>query len=318
MSPMVGFRSSRLAPAALMVMALLWGSTLVVMKGAYAHLSPTDLLANRFLVGALALGLLVPRAWRANARTIGKGLLLGLLFGAGQVLQAVGLSSTPASVNGFIGGLYVVVTPLLGAIFFGKRVPRQIWIAVALATVGLGSLALDPADLGTGIGVGELLTFAASVCFAAQIVALGRFATARNVASLALYQTIGAALVCAICAAPGGIRIASSGSEWFAVLYLGVVCSAAIAVLQSWAQARVEATRASVIMCTEPLWGAVFAIGLAGDPVTLRIILGGVSILAAMVMVVRPPRRRRGLTQDEAGPRQIEQAGIGDLVGDSK
>ncbi|WP_114046265.1 DMT family transporter [Acidipropionibacterium virtanenii] len=275
-------------------MALLWGSTLVVMKSAYAHLSPTDLLANRFVVGALALGVLMPRAWRANPRTIARGLSLGMLFGAGQVLQALGLRSTSASVNGFIGGLYVVVTPLLGAMLFGRRVPRQIWTAVALATVGLGSLALNPADLGAGIGIGELLTFAASVCFAGQIVALGRFATASNVASLALYQTIGAALVCMVCAAPGGIRIASSGQEWFAVIYLGVLCGAMIAFLQSWAQARVEATRASVIMCTEPLWGAAFAIWLAGDPVTLQVILGGASILAAMILVVRPPRRRRG------------------------
>lgn len=297
-----------------MVMALLWGSTLVVMKDAYAHLSPTDLLANRFVVAAAALGLLMPHAWRANRRTIGRGLLLGLLFGAGQVLQAVGLRSTPASVNGFIGGLYVVVTPLIGAILFGKRVPRQIWIAVALATAGLGSLALDPADLGAGVGAGELLTFAAAVCFALQIVALGRFATASNVLSLALYQTIGAAVVCVICAVPGGIRIASSGSEWFAVIYLGVLCSAVIAVLQSWAQARVEATRASVIMCTEPLWGAAFAIWLAGDPVTVQILLGGASILAAMALVVRPPRRRRGLAQGGDEPRRADQSTVGALA----
>lgn len=291
-------------------MALLWGSTLVVMKDAYAHLSPTDLLANRFVLAALAFGLLLPRAWRANGRTIAKGLSMGLLYGAGQVLQAVGLHSTPASVNGFIGGLYVVVTPLLGALLFGRRVPRQVWFAVGLATLGLGSLAINPADLGAGVGPGEFLTFAAAVCYAGQIVALGRWATPSNVASLGLYQTVGTALVCLVCAAPGGIHVASTGSEWFAVLYLGVLCGALIAFLQSWAQARVEATRASVIMCTEPLWGAVFAIGLAGDRLTPQIVLGGLSILAAMALLVRPPRRRRGPRSDvEARPQETLPAG---------
>ncbi|MBD4444659.1 EamA/RhaT family transporter, partial [Xanthomonas citri pv. citri] len=40
---MVGFRSSRLAVPALLLMAALWGSTLVVMKGIYAHMSPENL-----------------------------------------------------------------------------------------------------------------------------------------------------------------------------------------------------------------------------------------------------------------------------------
>lgn len=292
--------SSHLAPAALLLMAALWGSTLVVMKDAYTTLSPTDLLANRFVVAVLAFGLLMPRAWRANRRTVLQGLALGALFGAGQVLQGVGLRSTPASVNGFIGGLYVIVTPLLGAALLGKRVPRPVWLAVALATVGLGSLALNAGGSGVRIGTGELLTFAAAVCFAVQIVALGRLATARTVISLGLYQMVGAAAVCLVCAAPGGIRMASTPHEWFAVLYLGVLCSAVVAFLQSWAQARVDATRAAVVMCTEPLWGAIFAIGLMGEPLTAQILFGAASILAAMVLVVRPPHRHRGPRAESA------------------
>lgn len=292
-------------------MAVLWGSTLVVMKNAYATLTPTDLLANRFVLAALVFGALMPGAWRASRRTVVQGLALGALFGAGQVLQGIGLSSTPASVNGFIGGLYVIVTPLLGAVLLGKRVPRQVWLAVALATIGLGGLALNPADLGAGIGVGELLTFLAAICYAGQIVALGRFATARNVVSLGLYQTLGAAVVCLLCAAPGGIRIASTPGEWFAVIYLGVLCSALVAFLQSWAQARVDATRAAVVMCTEPLWGAVFAIGLAGEPLTAQILFGAAAILAAMVLVVRPPHRHRGPQDDVPQPTGLPADSLG-------
>ncbi|MBR2581171.1 MAG: EamA/RhaT family transporter, partial [Cutibacterium sp.] len=35
-------------------MAALWGSTLVVMKGVYAHMSPENLLACRFAMAAAA------------------------------------------------------------------------------------------------------------------------------------------------------------------------------------------------------------------------------------------------------------------------
>ena len=113
---MVGFRSSRLAVPALLLMAALWGSTLVVMKGIYAHMSPENLLACRFAMAAAAFGILFPKAWRANMRTIAKGVTLGVLFAAGQLLQAIGLGTTQAAMNGFITSLYVVFTPLWAAV----------------------------------------------------------------------------------------------------------------------------------------------------------------------------------------------------------
>ena len=44
------------------------------------------------------------------------GIALGLLYGVAQLLQTFGLAQTSASVSGFITGLYVVATPLLGAL----------------------------------------------------------------------------------------------------------------------------------------------------------------------------------------------------------
>ena len=61
---MVGFRSSRLAYAALLLMAMLWGSTLIVMKNAYARMDPTSLLSSRFIMAALTFGIVFPKAGR--------------------------------------------------------------------------------------------------------------------------------------------------------------------------------------------------------------------------------------------------------------
>lgn len=288
-------------------MAVMWGSTLIVTKDAYASLCPTDLLANRFGVALLAFGILMPKAWAADRRTVLGGLLTGVLFGLGQVLQGVGLSSTPASVSGFIAGLYVVVTPLLGAVLFGGRIPRRVWMAVIMATLGLAGLALNPSDL--SIGIGELLTLASAVCYAGQILVLGRVAAPRTAMSLGLYQTVGAAAVCLIAAAPGGIKVASTPREWLVVLYLGLICTAVVAFLQSWAQARVDTTRAAILMCTEPLWGAVFGIGLGGEPLTVSIVLGAAAILAAMVLVVHQPRRHRVAVRPSANRAAPNQPG---------
>ena len=50
--------------------------------------------------------------------------MLGLLYGVAQILQTAGLAHTPASVSGFITGMYVVATPLLAAVLLRTRITR--------------------------------------------------------------------------------------------------------------------------------------------------------------------------------------------------
>ncbi|MDU5843931.1 MAG: DMT family transporter, partial [Cutibacterium avidum] len=216
-------------------MAALWGSTLVVMKGVYAHMSPENLLACRFTLAAAAFGILFPKAWRADMRTIAKGAILGVLFALGQLLQGVGLGSTQAATNGFIASLYVVFTPLIAAVIFRKKVSNAVWGAVALATVGMGVLALDPSSLGSGFGgIGQLLTLASALAYAGHIVATGRFANPSNVASLGLYQTITVAIVCTMAALPGGLSAPAQMEDWLALAYLAIICGTLTTFMQSW------------------------------------------------------------------------------------
>ena len=92
--------------------------------------------------------------------------MLGLLYGLGQILQTAGLAHTPASVSGFITGLYVVATPLFAAVLLHTRITRLTWGAVLLAVVGLAVLTLD----GLSVGYGEALTFVAAMLYALHIV----------------------------------------------------------------------------------------------------------------------------------------------------
>ena len=61
--------------------------------------------------------------------------------------------------------------------------------------------------------------------------------------------------------------------------------------LQTWAQAHLDATRAAVIMAMEPVWAAGFAVGLGGESLSVRMIIGGLAILSAMYLVELAPRR---------------------------
>ena len=61
---------------------------------------------------------------------------------------------------------------------------------------------------------------------------------------------------------------------------------------QTWAQAHLVPTRAAIVMTTEPVFAALFAVGLGGETMTSRIAVGGGLILAAMYLSELGPRAR--------------------------
>ena len=287
-------RTERLAFLALLAMTAAWGSTFFLIKDVVTRIPPADLLALRFAIASVALAIIAAPRLHLSRTVLTYGALLGLLYGSAQILQTAGLAHTAASVSGFVTGLYVVATPLLTALILKRRIPRLTWLAAGLATVGLGVLALH----GFAIGYGELLTLIAAVIYAGHIVALGRFSTSETTLSLSLVQLIMITLVSAVAAfwptggsAPG-IQLPSSVHDWLVVLYLALIASALTMVLQTWAQAHIEPSRAAVIMAMEPVWAAAFAVALGGERITLRMIIGGLAIVSAMYLVERPQKRR--------------------------
>ena len=287
-------RTEMLAFLALLVMTAAWGSTFFLIKDVVTRIPVPDLLAIRFAIASLALGLIAARRLHFSRPVMLYGVLLGLLYGSAQILQTAGLAHTAASVSGFVTGLYVVATPLLTALLLRRRIPPLTWLAAVLATVGLGVLALH----GFAIGYGELLTLIGAVIYAGHIVALGQFSTPETTLSLSLVQLVmitlvatGAALWPTAGSAPG-IQLPGSTHDWLVVLYLALIASALTMVLQTWAQAHIEPSRAAVIMAMEPVWAAAFAVALGGESITGRMIIGGLAIVSAMYLVERPQGRR--------------------------
>jgi drug/metabolite transporter (DMT)-like permease len=280
-------RTHTLAFVALLAMTAAWGSTFFMIKDLLTRLPVTDMLAVRFAIASVVLLVVAGKHLRMSAQTLRAGVLLGLLYGVGQILQTVGLAHTAASVSGFITGLYVVATPLLGALILRTRVSATTWLAVGLATVGLGVLSLH----GLSVGYGELLTAISAVAYAGHIIAMGRLSGPGTAMSLTLVQMIVITAVCTVAALPNGIQLPASGDDWLVLLYLAVIAGALTMFLQTWAQAHIDPTRAAVVMSMEPVWAAAFAVALGGESATARMVLGGLSILTAMYLVELAPRK---------------------------
>ena len=152
--------SARLATLGLLGVTAAWGSTFFLLKDVVERVPVSDFLAVRFALAAVAVWLIAPRAVAALTPAERRyGVVLGVVYGGAQLLQTVGLQTTSASVSGFVTGMYVVFTPLLGALVLRTRLSWPVWTAVGMATAGLGLLSLQ----GFAIGGGEALTLAGAL-----------------------------------------------------------------------------------------------------------------------------------------------------------
>lgn len=281
-------RTTLLAAVVLLAVAASWGSTFFMIKDLLDRVPTLDFLAVRFTIASLALLVVAPKALGRLSPVVRRhAVVLGLLYGVAQILQTAGLAHTPASISGFVTGLYVVCTPLLAAAILRTRIPPVTWAAVALATVGLGVLALN----GFSIGYGELITLASAVLYALHIVGLGAWSSAQDAVGMTILQVMVIAVVCTLATVHDGIVLPDRPGDWLSVGYMAVVVGAAGLLGQTWAQAHLPPTRSAIIMSMEPVFASSFAVWLGGEDLTTRLLLGGGMVLVAMLAVELSPRR---------------------------
>jgi drug/metabolite transporter (DMT)-like permease len=272
---------------ALVGVTAVWGSTFVVVKDAVDRMPVMDFLAWRFGIAAIVMAIARPRAVGALDPSARKqGVYLGLALAAGYVAQTFGLQRTPATVSGFITGLFVVFTPLFVALFLRTRVEAMAWVGVSLATGGLALLSLH----GFSVGSGEAITVLCAIAFALHVVGLGAWSTAPDAYGLAVVQLSTVAVVSVIAAAPDSLAPPPDAGVWGAIALTALAATAVGFFVQTWAQAHLTPTRAAVVMTMEPVFAGVFGVAFGGDHLTARVLVGGVLVLAAMLLVELGPR----------------------------
>jgi drug/metabolite transporter (DMT)-like permease len=275
------------ATLGLIAVTAVWGSTFVVVKDAVARMPVMDFLAWRFAIAAIVMAAARPRAVFALDRNGRRaGVLLGLALGGGYVAQTFGLQRTPASISGFITGLFVVFTPLCAGVLLRKRIEAMTWLAVAVATVGLGLISLH----GLSVGSGEAITLLCALAFGLHIVGLGEWSPSNDAAGLAVLQLATVAVMSIVIAAPDSLAPPPDWGVWGAILLTAVAATAAAFFIQTWAQSHLAPTRAAVVMTMEPVFAGIFGVWFGGDSLGVRVVIGALLVLVAMYLVELGPR----------------------------
>jgi drug/metabolite transporter (DMT)-like permease len=273
----------RTAPfLSLVVVTAIWGVTFVQVKDAVAIYPLFAFLAVRFMIATLTLS--VPAAGRLGGlgrRGWISGAALGGLLAGGYALQTAGLERTTVSSTGFITGMYVVLTPLLGLVLFRTPVARVTWLGVGLAVAGLALLS----GVHAGSSLGDLLVLGGAAVYALQIVAMERFAPRYDPLALTFVEMAAAAVGLTVVAlALGQLTVPHGWTVWGALLVTGVFASALAFLFQTWAQRRLDATRTALAFALEPVFTGIFGFALAGDRLGAAGWAGCAVILAGIVV----------------------------------
>ena len=273
----------KLAPWALLAVAAAWGAAFVVMKPAIERQSVNSFLATRFVVAVVVMILLRPSVLRKiNKEILLKGSLAGLFLGTGYIFQTLGLARTGAAITGFVTGLYVVLTPLIAAVFLKEKIKAFTWFCVVLATIGLALLSLR----GWSVGIGEALVFVSAIAFAAHIVTLSKWSLGFDAYALTIVQLSICALLTGVISIGQGYEKPTDSGVWGVVIFTAVIATAVAFIVQTWSQAHMSSTKVAVILTMEVVFAALFAVAFGGESLTLQVSIGGAMVLLAMYLIV--------------------------------
>ena len=192
---------------------------------------------------------------------------------------------TAALRSGFLLYLNVKFVPFFAYVLLGRKISIPTWVSAFTALSGTALLAFDGDSLGLNIGdVWSIAAAAASAMFILRLESAS--AAVPNAAALnASCLWVVTIASCFWCASQGLLRwdilIRTLSSHPLELLYLSAVTTALANWIQTKAQQKVTAERASVIYAMDPVWGALWANLLLGETLTGYGIIGACLITVA-------------------------------------
>ncbi|MFJ5770411.1 DMT family transporter [Psychrobacillus sp. NPDC093180] len=267
----------------LVATAVIWGSGFVASAVSLEYYSPYQILAGRFLIGAIILSIVFyKKLAKMKKSTLISGTILGIFLYLAFALQTVGLQYTTPSKNAFLTAVNVVIVPFIGFFLYKRKMDMYELGGAVIAVIGVAVLSLK---LSSEINVGDLLTLGCAVGFAFHIFYTAKFVKKEDPVVITIIQMV-------VAAAIGWIVVAFRGESTFSMetegllnlLYLGVFSTTIAYLMQTVAQKYITETKAAIILSTESFWGMAFSVIILSEVMTFKMIVGAILILFAIIL----------------------------------
>lgn len=249
-------------------------------------------LLGRYVVATVTL-LPALRWFRANpvdGSRIGQLLVAG---GTGQAIVATlslsALAYIPAATLVFLFYTYPAWVTVIAAVRGVEPLDARKLGALAMSLAGLVMLVGLPGAASVH-PMGVTLALSAAVAYAIYIPLMGHMQRGMDPSATSLLICIGVSVIFAVAtAARSEFTLRLPLAAWASIAALGVLCTTLAFRLFLSGLATLGSVRTSIISTVEPLFAAVLAATVLDQPVTFPMVVGGLFILAAVLLLhVRP------------------------------
>ena len=273
------------ADLTLVLVSFIWGAGIPLSAVLARGITPLWAVALRMAVASVFLLLLFPKKiFNATAKEWKISFIQTLILTGVFVSLTFGLVYSTASKQAFIGGLNVILVPLFVWGLYRVRPSAWIFAGAGVTTAGLLIMGFTP---GMEFNFGDFLSFIMAIFYAIQV--LGAEYCSRRVEPVrlvALHIIMLAVILTALAAifepAPNPAHF--SVKIWGALLCVSLLNTVLCFILQFKAQRVTSASHTAVIFSLEGLFGYAIAVASGQDPCHLQGAVGGVLIIAGMLI----------------------------------
>lgn len=280
-----------LSRLALLVTAIVWGSSLVVVSSIKNAFQPNMVLAIRFGIASVILALIfLPRFRHFDKSYLINGLIIGFFLFIAYSSQTIGVTTAGGAPgrSGFISASYCVIVPFLSWIILKEKPDIYNICAAVLCVSGLFFVFYKDlvASSDVALSAGDLYALLSGLLFAAHIVSVAKFGKGKDPILITIMQFVVAAIIsaCVTFLLEDNTKIVLDKGSIVGIAYLAIMCTAVALLFQTIGQAHTPSSTAAIILGLESIFSIIFAVFFAGESLTMFSVVGFVFIFFAIIV----------------------------------
>jgi drug/metabolite transporter (DMT)-like permease len=274
---------------AIVLVPIFYGTFYTITKTINQNIPIFWMISLRMLFALIGFLPFLKKVTKINKETFKLSLLLSSVFLIGVVVQTKGLQYTSAGKAGFIGGLFVILTPILSRIFYKTRFPKFLFFPILVILFGLFIMFYENSTLFLSFGIGEVYNFIGAISIAFHIIFISKYLKKINIFTVTLIQILIILTFSVIIALFTEFDFSFAeiiSSELMLLAYLGIVTTTFTFILQIWGQKTIDETTAAIIISSEPIYATFFGWLINKEIITWQMVIGGIIVLIGFIITI--------------------------------
>ena len=257
-------------------------------------MNTNSVLFSRFTMAWIIISIILiirKESLKVTKRELSTLTALGLLFTASSMTLYFSFKYIAAGVASTLLFTYPIMTAVIMGLFFKEKAGIKTIVAIILSLVGV--LLLYWSDAGGALNtLGVILVLVSALTYAIYIIVVNRCPLEMSSFKINFYVVLYCAIGMAVFAWLTGqpLRLPHNAVSWFYAAWLAVVPATLSLVLMVYASKYVGATPTAILGALEPLTAVLIGIFVFDEPFGVRLAIGIVLILSAVVITAYQPK----------------------------